>query len=153
VLFLVFPWLELSLFSLLGLLLAVVVVVAVLGVWAAGRCEQAWGRKDDGRIVIDEVAGQLITLVPVLALGAAPGVAESLSSGSPVWWFLVVTAFVAFRVLDIWKPGPIRWVEKSFQGGVGVMADDLVAGAIGGVFMTLPCYALLIDSLSAGLGQ
>jgi phosphatidylglycerophosphatase A len=151
VLFLVFPWLDLPLMTRLGLLLAVVAVVSVLGTWAAGRCEEAWGRKDDGRIVIDEVAGQLLTLVPVLALGAA-GVPEELSSGSRLWWLLVVTAFVAFRGLDIWKPGPVRWAERSFPGGLGVMADDLVAGAIGGVLMALPCYALLIASLSGALG-
>ncbi len=146
-LFMVFPWLDLPLVSRLGLLLTVAAVVAVVGTWAAGRCEEAWGREDDGRIVIDEVAGQLLTLVPVLCLGSA-GVPEELSSGSSLWWVLVVTAFVAFRGLDIWKPGPVRWAERTFSGGWGVMADDLVAGVIGGVVMTLPCYALLIASLS-----
>jgi phosphatidylglycerophosphatase A len=134
----------------IGVLLTGVALVAAIGVWAAGRCEEAWGRKDDGRIVIDEVAGQLLTLVPVLALGAT-GVPEELSAGSRLWWLLVVTAFVAFRGLDIWKPGPVRWAERSFSGGWGVMADDLVAGALGAVVMTLPCYAVLIAVLSGVL--
>ncbi len=148
--FLVFPWLGLSLPSRVGLLLAVIALVTVLGSWAAGRCEEAWGRKDDGRIVIDEVAGQLITLIPVLGL-AASGVPDPLAAGSRFWWLLVVTAFVVFRGLDIWKPGPVGWAERSFEGGLGVMADDLVAGVIGGLLMTLPCYALLIASLSGAL--
>jgi phosphatidylglycerophosphatase A len=42
-----------------------------------------------------------------------------------------VTGFVTFRVLDIWKPGPVRWAERRFGGGLGVMLDDLVAGALG----------------------
>jgi phosphatidylglycerophosphatase A len=149
-LFLLFPWLELSIVSRLGLLLTTTAVVVVIGTWAAGRCEQAWGRKDDGRIVIDEVAGQLLTLVPVLAL-ATSGVPDVLARGSQLWWLLVVTAFVAFRGLDIWKPGPVRWAERTFSGGWGVMADDLVAGAIGGVLMTVPCFALLVLALSGAL--
>jgi len=95
------------------------------GIWAAQALEAATGREDDGRIVIDEVVGQWLTLAPLLAL--------------PGWHFgldvaglaPVVTGFVAFRVLDIWKPGPVRWAERRFSGGLGVMLDDLVAGAIG----------------------
>ena len=45
---------------------------------------------------------------------------------------LVVTAFVAFRVLDVLKPPPIRWAERSFAGGLGVMLDDVVAGVMAG---------------------
>jgi phosphatidylglycerophosphatase A len=95
------------------------------GVWAAGAVGAATGREDDGRIVIDEVVGQLVTLAPLLALPGwrfgwdAPGLLP------------VVTGFVTFRVLDIWKPGPVRWAERRFAGGLGVMLDDLVAGALG----------------------
>ena len=91
-----------------------------LGIWAAERAESALGRVDDGRIVIDEVAGQLLALAPLLALPAA----------NRTNWPALVTGFVAFRVLDIWKPGPVRWAERRFEGGVGVMLDDVVAGAL-----------------------
>ncbi|MBM4381869.1 MAG: phosphatidylglycerophosphatase A [Deltaproteobacteria bacterium] len=91
-----------------------------LGVWAAGEAQRAFGREDDSRIVIDEIAGQLLALAPLLALPAA-------SRGN---FFALVTAFVAFRLFDIWKPGPVGAAEKRFQGGLGVMADDLVAGAL-----------------------
>lgn len=149
--FLGLPWLDLPVGSLLALLWTGVALVTVVGMWAAGRCEQAWGRRDDGRIVIDEVAGQWLALTPVLALGSTPGVPAEIAVGSRLWWLLVVTAFVAFRGLDIWKPGPVRRVERRFSGGTGVMADDLVAGLLAAVAMTLPCFALLLAALSGGL--
>jgi phosphatidylglycerophosphatase A len=92
-----------------------------LGVWAADRAERIYG-PDDGRIVIDEIVGQLLTCAPLLVWGAATPAA-------------LVTAFVTFRVLDIWKPGPVGWAERHFEGGTGVMADDVVAGAIGAAGM------------------
>jgi len=95
---------------------ATVATVIALGVWAADRAERWYRRKDDGRIVIDEVAGQLIALTPLLWMGVtAVG---------------IVTAFVAFRCLDIWKPGPVRIAEGSFAGGTGVVMDDVVAGLL-----------------------
>jgi phosphatidylglycerophosphatase A len=100
------PWLYAL--ALLGLL--------SLGIRAADAAERWYGRKDDGRIVIDEVVGQLIALAPL----ALPGVGSS--------WLPVVTGFVAFRVFDIWKPAPARRAER-LAGGAGVMFDDVVAGA------------------------
>ncbi len=44
------------------------------------------------------------------------------------FFFEVVTGFVLFRLFDVWKPGAVRWAERRFEGGLGVMADDLVAG-------------------------
>jgi phosphatidylglycerophosphatase A len=95
------------------------------GVWAAKVLEAATGREDDGRIVLDEFVGQLVTLAPLLAL---PGWRLGADAAGLV---PVVTGFVAFRVLDIWKPGPVGWAERRFSGGLGVMLDDLVAGALG----------------------
>jgi phosphatidylglycerophosphatase A len=95
-----------------------------LGVWAADRVERIYG-EDDGRIVIDEVLGQLLTLAPLLVWGPASLVG-------------LVTGFVTFRVLDIWKPGPVGWAERNFEGGAGVVADDVVAGALGALLMAAP---------------
>jgi phosphatidylglycerophosphatase A len=94
------------------------VALFFLGIWAADAAERVFGREDDRRIVIDEVGGQLVTLAPLLALGSS----RSLSA--------LVTGFVLFRCFDIWKPGPVRWAERRFRGGLGVMMDDLVAGAL-----------------------
>lgn len=96
-----------------------------LGIWAADEAERAFARKDDGRIVIDEVVGQLISLAPLVLLGV------------PAGWPWLVTGFVAFRCFDIWKPGPVGWAERRFEGGAGVMLDDVVAGLLGAALLTL----------------
>jgi phosphatidylglycerophosphatase A len=97
--------------------LAVLGLLSV-GIWAADESERVFARKDDGRIVIDAVVGQLLALAPLVAMGRR-------ASG-----LLLVTGFVAFRCFDIWKPGPVRWAERSFAGGAGVMLDDVVAGVM-----------------------
>ena len=116
--------------SFAGLALAWGALVAA-GTWAAGEAERAFGREDDGRIVIDEVAGQVLALVPLFALPMA----------SRTNFPALVTAFVAFRVFDIAKPGPVRWAERRFEGGVGVMADDLVAGALAAIVVAAAVVA------------
>lgn len=102
------------------LYLLVVLGLIALGVWAAGHAEADFGRPDDGRIVIDEVVGQLVTLGPLL-LGLPTSDFFSMS-------LAVVTGFVLFRLFDVWKPGAVRWAERRFEGGLGVMLDDVVAG-------------------------
>jgi phosphatidylglycerophosphatase A len=147
----------------LGLPLYVVTLIALgcLGIWAADCAEPYFGSEDDGRVVIDEVVGQLVTLLPLVALLSLPlgrWRLGELWGASPVgleisvFYLLVVTGFVVFRVLDVWKPGPIRWAEGSFKGGMGVMADDVFAGGIGALVLTYPAYAVLISRLSAVLG-
>jgi phosphatidylglycerophosphatase A len=92
-----------------------------LGVWAADRAELSFGRKDDGRIVIDEVVGQLVALSPLLWFADLDG-ATSLA--------LLGAGFLLFRLFDIWKPGPVAWAERRFARGAGVMLDDVVAAAL-----------------------
>lgn len=94
-------------------------VVSVVGVWAATRAERHFGRQDPGPVVIDEVAGMLLTLalVPVGLSGALLG-------------------FLVFRVFDIVKPWPARRLED-LPGGLGIMADDLMAGLYGQLVMRL----------------
>ncbi len=101
-----------------------------LAVWAAERAGRHFGVVDDGRIVIDEVVGQLVALAPL--------------AGGRAAWPLVVTGFVAFRVFDVWKPGPVGRAERTLAGGFGVVMDDVVAGALA---------ALLVGAgVLAGLG-
>ncbi len=107
-----------------GLTLALGALMAA-GTWAAGEAERAFRRGDDGRIVIDEVVGQLLALAPLFALPAT----------SRTNFSAVVTGFVAFRLFDIAKPGPVRWAERRFEGGLGVMLDDVVAGALAAVVL------------------
>ena len=91
-------------------LLAVTAAVTLVGVWAADRAEAIFGGKDDGHITIDEVAGQLISLLFL-----------------PLRWEVLVVGFFLFRFFDIVKPPPARQLE-SLRGGLGVMGDDVFAG-------------------------
>ena len=102
-------WAPLALLQPAGYALALLGVTA-LAIWSAGEAERIFGRHDDQRITIDEVAGVLVALA---FLPARPEVA--------------VTGFVLFRIFDIWKPPPARRFE-ALPGGTGVVADDLVAG-------------------------
>jgi len=97
-----------------------------LGTWAADRAELFFGVKDDGRIVIDEVVGQLIALSPLLFFA---------NLGGTHLLALLGAGFLLFRLFDIWKPGPVAWAENRFAGGAGVMLDDVAAGALAGLVM------------------
>ena len=97
-----------------------------LGTWAADRAELFFGKKDDGRIVIDEVVGQLIALAPLLCCAHLAGTSSLALLGA---------GFLLFRLFDIWKPGPVGWAERRFAGGAGVMLDDVVAGALAALVM------------------
>jgi phosphatidylglycerophosphatase A len=91
-------------------LLGLACAVTVVGVPLARAAEKEAARQDPGWFVLDEVAGYLVAVL-----------------GHPLTWPYLLGAFVAFRVFDIWKPPPIRRLEKE-GGGIGVMADDLMAG-------------------------
>lgn len=93
------------------LLIPAAVLVFVVGCWAASRYQRLTGTHDASEIVIDEVCGQWIALCLV-----------SLSPLS------VLVGFVLFRLFDIVKPWPIRWVDRKVGGGFGVMLDDVLAG-------------------------
>lgn len=128
-------------FSPLSPMLFAVTVVGLffLGSWASEGAEARFGRPDDGRIVIDEVVGQLLALAPLLLLpvcagGQRLGAPECGPTRLEVLWPLV-TGFVLFRVFDIWKPGAVRWAERSIPGGWGVMMDDVAAGVLAAVVL------------------
>jgi phosphatidylglycerophosphatase A len=104
-----------------NLLLLSLAGLALVGVWAATRCEALLKRKDPGAVVIDEVVGQLLTFAFVPA-GAGP--------------WTVLAGFLAFRVFDIWKPYPIRRLE-ALKAGLGIMADDVLAGFYAAVLLSL----------------
>ena len=116
-----------------GLFSITVLALLLLGIWAADEAERVFARKDDGRIVIDEIVGQLLTLAPLVVL------APRVDPRSPLW---LVTGFVLFRCLDIWKPGPVRWAEQHFRGGAGVVLDDVVAGLLASVVLGVAALAV-----------
>src|SRR5438045_2421476 len=91
-----------------------ILAITVVGIWAASRTEELSGRKDPGKVVVDEVAGQMIALFPLTIFTVNP--------------FAVMISFVLFRFFDIIKPYPANRLEH-LKGGYGIMCDDLVAGA------------------------
>lgn len=94
---------------------AIVAVVIAVAIWSAGRAEAIFGGKDHSRIVIDEVAGQ------VVAGAFVPGT-----------WTAAALAFFLFRLFDVLKPWPADLFDRQVPGGVGVVGDDLIAGAYAG---------------------
>ncbi len=111
---------------LLNAIITAGVVVAVVGTWAANRAERIFARKDASQIVIDEVCGQLITYVFL---------APSLQRVTGDWRIALAAGFVLFRLFDIFKPWPIRQLEV-FGSGLGVMADDVLAGIYAAVALS-----------------
>jgi phosphatidylglycerophosphatase A len=106
-----------------ALMLVAIVCVTAAGIWAATRAEKLFGRKDPGRVIVDEIAGQLITFLFIpLAVGLK-------------WWMLLL-GFLLFRLFDIWKPYPIRHLE-ALESGLGIMADDVLAGIYAAATLTL----------------
>lgn len=85
--------------------------ILLLAWWSAGPAQGYLGGADHPAIVIDEVAGLLLTL-----------------AGAPLTWLVAVLGFILFRVLDILKPPPIRWFCAGASGGLEVVVDDVVAG-------------------------
>jgi phosphatidylglycerophosphatase A len=99
--------------------LVLITLITLIGIWAASRTEKLSGRKDPGKVVVDEVAGQFIALLPLV---------PKLDPG----WISIITAFLLFRLFDIVKPYPARRLE-GLESGLGIMADDIVAGAYAAV--------------------
>jgi phosphatidylglycerophosphatase A len=103
-------------------MMVAIFVVTMVGIRAATRVERLVRKKDPGIVVIDEVAGQMIALL-----------------SGPLWvhtWWSILMAFLLFRGFDIWKPYPIRRLER-LESGLGIMIDDVLAGA----------YALIVNSI------
>lgn len=96
-----------------------IAVLFVPSIWAANAYAEARGGKDPQEVVVDEVIGQWIALAG----------ATHLSSATP--WIL---AFALFRLFDIFKPPPVRQLEK-LPGGIGIVMDDVMAGIYGAVVM------------------
>ena len=90
---------------LVGLILA--------AIYVSDRAEKILGKKDPGCIVIDEIAGYVVAL-----------------SWTPVQVSTLAAGFFIFRFFDIVKPGPVRYFEKNFSGGAGVVLDDIMAGLL-----------------------
>jgi len=121
------PWLLLRELP-LPLYLAVLLIGFGVGVWACNIAGRALGVDDHRSLVWDEFIGQWVALLPLLLLPAA-------------WWWIVI-GFVLFRLFDVWKPWPIRWLDRRVKGGFGVMIDDVLAGIFGAIVLALGLHFL-----------
>jgi phosphatidylglycerophosphatase A len=113
-------------------LVAVVIAIVAFtfaGIWAGSRTEELSGRKDPGKVVVDEVAGQLIALFPLTLFPSWSRVA-------------VIVSFILFRFFDIVKPYPANRLQE-LDGGLGIMCDDLVAGAYAGLITAIVMAVVL----------
>jgi len=104
----------------------IVAIMFLVGVWMCDRTERDIGIHDHSGIVWDEFVGYLITMF-----------------FAPAGWVWVVAGFFLFRLFDIWKPFPVRQVERKYQKGFGIMIDDVVAG----IYAALALQALVYLSV------
>ena len=100
----------------------------LLGIWASSRATILFKKKDPQKVVVDEVMGQLLVFLFV---------------PFAISWWLVLAGFLLFRLFDIWKPYPIDSLQN-LPAGIGVCADDILAGVYGGVCLSL-LYAISLS--------
>jgi phosphatidylglycerophosphatase A len=108
------------------LLAAATVIVSAAGYWATAEMTRGQENHDPSEIVIDEVAGQWIALWAISYPAWSHGL--DITALWPGW----VSAFVLFRLFDIWKPGPVGWADRK-EGPFGVMMDDIIAGVLAAI--------------------
>lgn len=95
--------------------LIAILLLSLIGIYICGKTANIIQVHDDGRIVWDEFAGQWITFLPLIYF-------DMLS------WAWIFVGFGLFRLFDIWKPWPIRVIDRQVSGGFGIMLDDVIAG-------------------------
>ena len=111
-----------------AVILIAFLLFTLLGVWAAGRATELLGDLDPSKAVVDEVIGQLIVFLFIPFTSS---------------WLLVGAGFIFFRLFDIWKPYPIDYLQN-LPAGIGVCADDILAGVYAGVCLSV-VYAISLS--------
>ncbi|MFN3418030.1 MAG: phosphatidylglycerophosphatase A [Pyrinomonadaceae bacterium] len=106
---------------------AALLIFCIVGIWAAGRSTELLGDADPSAAIVDEIIGQLITFLFV---------------PFSISWEFILAGFLLFRLFDIWKPYPIDSLQ-SLPGGIGVCADDILAGVYAGISLAI-IYALFL---------
>ncbi len=116
-------------FVLQGFTISVILIaiMSLIGIYICGRTADIMGVHDDGRIVWDEFAGQSITFLPLIYLGTLN-------------WIWLLVGFGLFRLFDVWKPWPIRVIDRQVGGGFGIMLDDLIAGLWAAICIIIYLY-------------
>jgi phosphatidylglycerophosphatase A len=102
-------------------LYAVTVIAFIfLSIWCAARASVIFQTKDPSQVVIDEIAGYLVTMTAL-----------------PPSWGYIIAGFILFRIMDIVKPYPIRWIDQNIAGGYGIVLDDVLAGVYANIILQI----------------
>ena len=88
-----------------------VIVLTLAAIWISGLAETIYGRKDPPQVVIDEIAGFMLTMTAI-----------------PPDAIYIIMGFILFRIFDILKPQPAGWINERMRGGSGIVLDDVIAG-------------------------
>jgi phosphatidylglycerophosphatase A len=104
-----------------------IILMSLIGIYICGHTAKVMDVHDDGRIVWDEFAGQSITFLPLIYF-------------SQISWSWIFIAFALFRLFDVWKPWPIRVIDRQVGGGFGIMFDDIIAGIWAALCILLYLY-------------
>jgi len=132
--------------------LAALLAVSFIGVWSSSRVSAYAGVKDPQYVVIDEVSGMFLTLLlAIVPLGLPTRLVPSdfasvfalYSAFSLLNWKYLLAGLILFRAFDIWKPWPIRRLEK-LPGGWGIMADDWMAGVYAAILLRAALHFNLV---------
>ena len=105
-----------------------VLIFIFFAIWISTRAEKILKQNDPGCIVIDEIAGIMVTLL-----------------GLPFNIISVVAGFATFRFFDILKPFPVRSIERKFSGGTGIVLDDIAAGIFSNIVLRLVNWLNLFE--------
>lgn len=100
--------------------LTVSVLLILVAVWVAGEAERQLASKDPGCVVIDEIAGMVVTML-----------------GLPLSFGMVTAGFLFFRIFDIVKPPPVRQLDRRMSGGWGIVLDDVAAGIMANIVLRM----------------
>ncbi|MBR6356411.1 MAG: phosphatidylglycerophosphatase A [Alphaproteobacteria bacterium] len=109
-------------FGIYGIIVAAI-PIAIIGIYATDVLIRDQEEKDPGKVVVDEVVGQLLAFVFV---------ADMLKGNTDYWWLYLV-GLAAFRFFDICKMGPVKWFDSKMKNAVGVMMDDVCAGLMAAI--------------------
>jgi len=102
------------------------IILIVFAVIACDITAKDIGVHDYSGIVLDEIVGFLVTMIAV-----------------PIGWFWIALGFILFRIFDIWKPWPIKWLDRKVSGGFGIVVDDLLAGVYAWIVLQIIAAALM----------
>ncbi len=114
ILFLIFARLSFPLYC------TTIIAFIFFAIWWAAKAALIFQKKDPPQVVIDEIAGYLVTM-----------------AGVPPSWGYIIAGFMLFRLVDIVKPYPIRWIDQHVAGGYGIVLDDVLAGVYANIILQI----------------